>query len=617
MRIPEDKIEEIRQQANLEDIIGEFVRLKKSGKNYLGLCPFHPEKTPSFSVSPEKQIFYCFGCGKGGNVFNFLMAIKNISYIEAVKEVADRVGIDLTSFKKKDNNDDRKEVYYKINEIAADYFFSCLKNISVSKEAIDYLKKRGLTRDSILSFKIGFNPDEWESLTKYLMGKNIDLKIALKLGLVGLSKEGRYYDKFKGRIIFPIRNTAGKIVGFGARILKTDANVAKYINSPESPVYQKKSILFGLYNSKEEIRNKGFAIIVEGYMDAISLFQNGIKNVVAASGTAFSEEQAKLLSKYAKEAILLFDADEAGYKAALRTSQILYATDFNVKIAVLPEKKDPDEFILQYGKNNFEEILKNAQNFIEFSYNLKIRNLDDRHNPEYYAKAVKETVEIISYIPDQIKREAYIKLLSEKYSISEQALILELNKNKSKNENIIPYQKKDEIIPKKLSKFEKKIYLYEKEFIKLLFSGKKEIADYIFSEVNSEDFSNEKLFKLFEIIQEVYYQKNEFNAAVIIDVIEDEELKKFAISTALELENKSEIWNELANIDDEKLQEQKLKLAKDLIAKFKLVRLQNEIQNLNEIFAQTYDENQKVEILNQITKLQQERLELQRIEEKK
>lgn len=612
MRIPEDKIEEIRQSSNIVDVISEFVKLKKSGKNYLGLCPFHSEKTPSFSVSPEKQIFYCFGCGKGGNIFNFLMNAKNISYIDAVKEVADRIGIDLSKYEKNVNADEEKEKYYRINEIAADYFFSCLKNVSLSIEAINYLKKRNINRDSILSFKIGYNPDKWDSLTNYLIEKKVDLKIASQLGLIGQSKDGKYYDKFKGRIIFPIRNVSGKIVGFGGRILTPDAKAAKYLNSPESPIYQKKTILFGLYNSKEEIRNKGYAIIVEGYIDVISLYQHGIKNVVAASGTAFSEEQAKLLSRYTKETILLFDPDAAGYKAALRTSQILYSHDFNIKVAVLPENLDPDEFINKYGKEAFESVINKSQNFIEFSYNLKIKNDADKLNPEYYSKVVKETVEIISFIPDPIKREAYIRLLSEKYSISLQALYAELNKKNSiynKNEET---KKNDQIFTKKLSNLPKKTYLYEKEFIKLLLSGDRKIAEFIFSEVNAEDFANEKLYKLFEIIMSVFHNNADFNAASILDAIEDEDLKKFALASALELDNKSEQWEELLNIEEQEIENQKLKLAYDLVAKFKIERLNNELQNLKELLAKSINDSEKTEILRQITKLQTEKLNLQK-----
>jgi DNA primase len=369
MRIPENTIDEIRNSANVLDIVSGYVQLRKRGKNFIGLCPFHQEKTPSFTVSEDKQIFHCFGCGVGGNVFKFLMEYKSISFVEAVQEVAEAVGIKI-SFDKETYSEEQsiQETYFDINVLAAKYFSNNLLNSNDGETARSYFKNRNIKVQTQKQFGLGYAKPEWENVLLYLQENKVDLEKALELGLIDKRDDGGYYDKFRGRIIFPIFSPNGRVIAFGGRILE-DAKVAKYLNSPESIIYSKRRSLYGLFHSKEEIRSGSKAILVEGYMDLISLFQHGIKNVVASSGTSLTEEQAQLLSRFTKNIIVLFDADDAGQKAALRSIEILLKQDFDVRVVLLPDKEDPDSFINKHGKEKFDEVINHAPNFLEFQTN--------------------------------------------------------------------------------------------------------------------------------------------------------------------------------------------------------------------------------------------------------
>lgn len=312
MRISEDKIEEIRSLANIVDTISGYVQLRKRGKNFIGLCPFHQEKTPSFTVNEEKQIFHCFGCHVGGNVFKFLMEYKSISFIEAVQEIAEQVGINLNVQKEAFSSPDSEiEELFEINVLAAKYFSDNLLKNEAGKQARDYLEKRNVKIQTQKIFGLGYALQGWDNFLKYASENKIDLEKAKMLGLIDAKDGGGFYDKFRSRIIFPIFSPNGRVIAFGGRVFGDEENVAKYLNSPESSIYLKRKSLYGLFHSKEEIRRLNKAILVEGYMDLLSLFQHGIKNVVASSGTSLTEEQVRLLSRYTKNIVVIFDADSA------------------------------------------------------------------------------------------------------------------------------------------------------------------------------------------------------------------------------------------------------------------------------------------------------------------
>ncbi|MBI5807864.1 MAG: DNA primase, partial [Ignavibacteriales bacterium] len=366
MRIPEKQIDEIRNASDIVDIISGFIQLKKRGKNFIGLCPFHQEKTPSFTVSEEKQIYHCFGCGAGGNVFKFLMDYKNISFVEAVEEIAEHVGIKIQYDSAPSEQQNELEVFYEINLLAARFFSDQLLKSENGESAREYLKNRGIKLQTQKIFGIGFAPFSRESFLNLAKENKIDLQKAKQLGLIDTNDKGEYYDKFRGRIIFPIFSPNGRVIAFGGRIFSGETNAAKYLNSPESPVYSKRKSLYGLFHSKDEIRKLDRAILVEGYMDLISLYQAGVKNVVASSGTSLTDEQVQLLSRFTKNVLVLFDADSAGEKAALRSIEILLKQNFEVKIISLPKGEDPDSFINKFGKEQFEEEISRAQNFFEY-----------------------------------------------------------------------------------------------------------------------------------------------------------------------------------------------------------------------------------------------------------
>ncbi len=443
MRIPESKIEEIRSSASIVDIISNHVQLRKRGKNYIGLCPFHSEKTPSFTVSEEKQIFHCFGCHTGGNVFKFLMEYEKISFIESVQELAEKLGIALEFDEEAGaEKQSEQELLYEINTAVARYFSDNLLKEEKGEIARKYFENRKIKVQTIRSFGLGYALPGRDDLVNYLTDKKINIERSLNLGLISSYEDGRLYDKFSGRIIFPIFSPNGRVVGFAGRVLDSEQKAAKYLNSPESLIYIKGRTLYGLSLAKDEIRKLDMAIVVEGYMDLISLYQNGIKNVVAVSGTAFTDEQVQLLSRYTKNVVLLFDSDTAGIKASMRSIEILLKKDMDIKIASVPEGEDPDSYVTKYGKEKFDEIIHRAQNFLEYQ-SAQYESRGMFNDPVKMAEAIRELVKPVALINDELKRVLLIKTIAKKFNLREKLLEEELTKalreqNKNKVHEIRP-----------------------------------------------------------------------------------------------------------------------------------------------------------------------------------
>ncbi|WP_294379168.1 DNA primase, partial [uncultured Clostridium sp.] len=357
MQIREEVIERIKQDNDIVDIISESVRLKKSGRNYIGLCPFHNDKSPSMSVSQEKQIYKCFSCGEAGNVITFVMKYKKLTFQEAAKYLADKAGIPLEVGNSKESQiTKKKDLLYKINTEAARYYFSNLQRNSFSK---DYFLKRGIKEDVIKRFGLGYAPDGWHNLIMYLRKKGFNDNIMLEAGLISKSeKSGNTYDRFRNRVMFPVFDVRGKVIGFGGRVL--DDSKPKYLNSPETPVFHKGTNLYGLNFATKNKLEQDYIIIVEGYMDLISLHQHGITNTVASLGTALTVNQARLLKRYVNKVIISYDADVAGQTATLRGLEILRNAGFDVKVLKVPQGKDPDEFVRNNGKEAFLRLVDNA-----------------------------------------------------------------------------------------------------------------------------------------------------------------------------------------------------------------------------------------------------------------
>lgn len=428
MRIPESKIEEIRESIDIVDVISPYVQLRKRGKNFIGLCPFHSEKTPSFTVSDEKQIFHCFGCHTGGNVFKFLTEFHKISFVEAVQELAEQQGITI-EFDKQEYTEQQseQEVLYDINTEAAKYFLNNLLNDDEGEFARKYLQERNIKTQTLRSFGLGYALKGWENFINYAKSRNLNIDKCIQLGLIGKNSEGKLFDKLPGRLIFPIFSPNGRVVAFAGRVLGPKDSGAKYINSPESLIYVKGRILYGLSFAKDDIRRFDKAIIVEGYMDLISLYQSGIKNVVAVSGTALTDDQVQLLSRYTKNVVLLFDADVAGIKASMRSIEILLKRDMEVKIVSLPKGEDPDSYVNKYGKDEFEDLIKKAENFLEYEskYYESQGKFDD---PATAAEAIRDLVKPVALIGDELKRNLLLRSIAQKFNLREKLLESELDK---------------------------------------------------------------------------------------------------------------------------------------------------------------------------------------------
>jgi DNA primase len=425
MRFDDNKIEEIKSRVDIVELASEYLTLKKAGRNFIGLCPFHQEKTPSFTVNRDKQIFYCFGCGEGGNVITFLMKIADKTFPEAIKDLAEKTGVVLLpmpSGKEGRQKDSLKESIINLNLRAAQHFNRNLSS-PAGKVAREYLQNRSISEETIKQFRLGFVPDTWRSLTDYIESSGSSLKLAEQAGLVIAGKEGNYYDRFRGRLIFPIENIFGEIVAFGGRVM--EKGEPKYLNSPESPVYIKGKNLYGLNKTKEEIRKKGFALIVEGYFDLISLWNAGIGNVVATLGTALTREHLELLRRYTIEVVALFDPDEAGRKALDRSLELFLSMRMRARALILPEGCDPDDYIKKHGKDKLNELIAHAPAISDYYIDNVLgggKTFEDKRD------MIKTAMEFINKIGDEIEKNLFIKRIAEKLGINQELLKKELHK---------------------------------------------------------------------------------------------------------------------------------------------------------------------------------------------
>lgn len=431
--IPEDKIAEIKAKADLVEVISEFVSLRKSGKNFLGLCPFHAERTPSFTVNAEKGIFHCFGCGAGGSIFNFLMRTNNWTFPEAARELAKRTRVDLPAAELSEEEKRRRSLQarlFEINETAAEYYHGVLLSRKEGAEGREYLAARGLSAETIREHRLGFAPPGWDSLTLFLEKKGAPANLCESLGLIIPRKAGtplpgrpNHFDRFRRRIIFPIIQEGGRIAGFGGRIVDESPGAdglppPKYLNSPESAVYRKGQTFYGLNAARGAIRETGTAVIVEGYMDLLSLHQEGIRNVVASLGTALTAAQVALLARQAKEAVLVFDADESGRKAAERSLELFLDEGFSAKVASLPPGFDPDSFVRREKSAGFRRILDEAVPVIDYLLRQALR----RHGTqtvEGKVRIVRELLPALNRLRDPLERNLYVEQIAQRLGLKE------------------------------------------------------------------------------------------------------------------------------------------------------------------------------------------------------
>ena len=447
--IPEDIINEIKYRNDIETAISSYVNLKRRGKNLVGLCPFHSEKTPSFTVYPENGSFYCFGCGVGGDVFTFTGLIENLDYIEAVKLLAERSGVALPQDGYDDSMQRLKNKIYDINRDTARFFHSFLMSPE-GKWALDYLLGRGLTLKTIKHFGLGAAPDSWDTLIKHLKEKGYSQEDMLAAGVVGKSSRGTLYDRFRKRVMFPIINIRGNIIAFSGRAMPgEDKQGGKYVNTSDTPVYKKSSNLFGMNFAKNVCSER--VILVEGNMDVISLHQAGFTNAVAPLGTAFTTEQANLLARYTKEIVLTLDADAAGQKAIKRASQLLENTGLRTRVVVIPDGKDPDEFIKKNGPDRFRALLEGAVSDIEYKLLTAAQDIN-LESEDGRLRYLTVAAEILAGSDDIMTRDIYIGRLSEKYGVSRTALNAKVEEIRKKNIRISKKKEISDIIRPKFTK---------------------------------------------------------------------------------------------------------------------------------------------------------------------
>lgn len=543
--------DEIKTRCNIVDVVGKCVNLKKAGTNHKGVCPFHNEKTPSFVVSEDKQIFTCFGCGVSGDVISFVEKYYNLSFQEAVEKLAAEYNIELKSGEFR--NEKKKDGLYNINKMSARFFFNHIK--TNNNPAYKYVRSRGISDETIIKFGIGYAPDNWDEFVEYMRKAGIDDKEIIELGLAA-EKNGKVYSKFKNRLMFPIINTRGKVIGFGGRVL--DDGIPKYLNSPESIIFKKKNNLFGINLTRQEIGKENQAILVEGYMDVISLYQNGIRNTVASLGTALTENQAMMIKRYTNNIVIAYDSDEAGKNAAMRAIEIFLPLNFKVKVLKLDEGKDPDEYIKKHGKNDFLKAVSKAVPAISFKLDILKSDFNietDEGRIEFLNAASRELKKI-----SPVEAEFVIKTLSKETGISEGTLRLQVLNQTEKNKSNIGNEKiKNEEEVLATGKFSQ----YEGYFIKLMitkgdFIDKIKIYDFV--------FRNAAPINIYQIILRLWKEsKEDIDIGKLKDSLEPEDLSVFDnIMENISISDKeNEIFNEvISRIERKKLKNRQQEIIK-------------------------------------------------------
>ena len=585
MFFSEQLISEIIEKNDIVDVISDYMSLKKSGTNYKSLCPFHSENSPSFSVSSSKQIFNCFGCGVGGNVITFVQKMERLEFIETLKFLADRAGIEVTDIKNEQQLKrlDLYKALYRINQETARFFYS---NLNKSKAPMEYLKGRGLNENTLKSFGLGYALNEWNSLMNYLRQKGFSQELMQKAGLIAKSeKSSGYYDKFRNRVMFPIIDLKGNVIAFGGRVM--DDSKPKYLNSPETPIFNKGENIYGLNFVKKQ-QNIENIIVVEGYMDVIALHQYGITNAVASLGTAFTESQAKLLKRFSNEIIIAYDADIAGQSATLKGLAILEKEGCNVGVITIPSGKDPDEFVRKEGVEAFRDRIKKNVSLIEYKIDdakkgLNIDKIQDR------IKFTKEFSSILKDIESNVEVDAYIKKYSNIMRVNETAIYAELNRLKEKhktgnNKHNIVNIKNTEEKPKN-AELIAEIYLLN---ICMTDSNK---AKNIFVVLNPESFTNSLCKEIAYIIVDKLNEGKSYSAGEIISRLENVEKQNKAAKL---------LSYELPDKDLDVLIQSSI----DMINKSKsLKRIDELTSEMNELF-QTGEKDKANEIYNEIKELQ-------------
>jgi DNA primase len=511
-------INDVLDRCNIVELISSYLPLKRAGRSYKATCPFHAEKTPSFIVSADKQIFHCFGCGAGGNALSFLMQYEKVNFREALEILAQRSGIPLPEPDKDDyqrSRDDLAKNLYSLYEKACRFYHDNLLKGPEAQEARNYLQKRGISKESAQHFKLGYAQAGWDTLIQYLKKEGTGLSLIEKSGLVVSKENGGYYDRFRNRILFPITDIKDRTIAFGARVL--DDSLPKYINSPETPVYSKGKNLFGLNLAKDAIRSANLVIVVEGYLDMLAPYEAGIKNIVASLGTALTIEQIRLIKRFTDSVVMLYDADPAGEIATLRALELLIKEDMQVRIALLPSGEDPDTFVRKFGTEAFVQIIEAAKPIFDF----KLQYLLSKYPAHTIAgkdKIVREILPTIKKFPSHTAQAEYIKIAAEKLVVNEKALLEDLKNTSVEDDDEVANQQSLAVDHYKLSE----IPITERMLVKLMLD-EIHLVDQLRTKIDPSDFIEEKLRKIVGFIFNFFLEGKECKPNILMNYLDDNE----------------------------------------------------------------------------------------------
>ena len=570
--LSEEKVSEIRDRSSILEVISDYVALKKAGKNYRGLCPFHSEKTPSFMVNEEKQIFHCFGCGEGGDVFTFLMKVGHFSFPQAVEELAKRYGVklpsrELSSVQKKEMA--KREILFQINEIASEYFYDLLTKRREGEEGRRYLSQRGIGQEIVSEHRLGASTDHWDGLVQHLQGKKVSLELAWELGLIFPKKKEGWYDAFRGRILFPIFDLHQRVVGFGGRIVKEGQ--PKYLNSPESIIYHKGEVLYGLQVAKRYVAEKDYVIIVEGYFDLLTLHQYGLKYSVATLGTALTTQHIRTLKRYTKNLITLFDADQAGVQATLRSLPLFLEEEVAGKTIILPKGEDPDGFLRKGYLEDLGRRVERAVPLVDFFFD-QLMKTHDLKSIDGKVKVAKEGVALLSKIPDKIRRDFYIKALAERLDIQE-SFLYEMLRFPSRGPSKAGEDLKKSSVGKTFPKSE--------EMVVLLMVHHPEFIPTLSKEGIFKEFESPILQKMAETLKDLYQRKGRIDLPEALANVEEDLKGRLCEFAFRESGLEGGDWGRILQDCVQKIREKRLKKEKgELLKKIREAEKQQEGKRL-------------------------------------
>jgi DNA primase len=523
--IPEHTIEQVREANDVVDVISDYVQLKRSGRNWFGRCPFHDEKTPSFSVSSDKQIYHCFGCGAGGNVINFIMEHERLDFLSSVKLLASRANIQIQVDEQEPRKKDDRASIYNMHEIACRIFQKQLDESS-GKAAKEYLLKRGLTEETLKTFRVGFAPDRWDTVTLEIMKLGLSQDVLSRSGLLMTKDKGGYYDRFRNRIMFPIVDINGKVQAFGGRIFG-EAEGAKYMNSPETPIYHKGRTLYGLNQSRDQIRSSRTAILVEGYMDLIRLYQEGFENVVAGTGTAFTAEQASLVKRFADKVYVCYDGDSAGQKAAQKAGMVLLDKGLDVRVIHLDQKEDPDSFFDSKDAKAFEKTMEAALDIMSF---ILKSNQDKMESPVTKTAFLESVVSELALMQNDILRGMLAGQLAEEMHVPEEAVLNLLKKQTRRTRPEYRQEAPKQKAKSAESSLRRPVSGSEKaefELLRLHLSKDESLLNWLASTIVDEDIHAMHYVEIFQLFRGKLRKELPINHARLLDEIESNELRRF------------------------------------------------------------------------------------------